>query len=209
MPPIVFESLPQCSSSGRRSPPRRQRRTRCAARRVDAAATDSDAGPVLSEALAEVPRLPRRAPTVNASTRTSRSPAAKRRSKHPPSAAGANGCPAIRSRGLSTLFVRHPKLDDDLLDELETTLITPTSASKPAPNWSKTCASACTSANSPMRPPCWRVAPVADRLLKPVEKPLDIRGHKSFRGTGRRHQRRRQDHHHRQTGAPMARRKAR
>jgi fused signal recognition particle receptor len=28
------------------------------------------------------------------------------------------------ARGLSSLFVRHPKLDDDLLDELETTLIT-------------------------------------------------------------------------------------
>ncbi|WP_266171269.1 signal recognition particle-docking protein FtsY [Dyella subtropica] len=28
------------------------------------------------------------------------------------------------ARGLSSLFIRHPKLDDDLLDELETTLIT-------------------------------------------------------------------------------------
>jgi fused signal recognition particle receptor len=53
----------------------------------------------------------------------------------PPPAAVAEPAPAKRSwrerlagsgfaKGLSSLFVRHPKLDDDLLDELETLLIT-------------------------------------------------------------------------------------
>jgi fused signal recognition particle receptor len=36
------------------------------------------------------------------------------------------------SRGLTSLFVRHPKLDDDLLDELETTLITADVGGEPA-----------------------------------------------------------------------------
>jgi fused signal recognition particle receptor len=57
-----------------------------------------------------------------------------------PSAAASAEAPAKRSwrerlagnafaRGLTTLFVRNPKLDDDLLDELETTLITADTAS--------------------------------------------------------------------------------
>ena len=59
------------------------------------------------------------------------------------------------AKGLSSLFNRHPKLDDDLLDELETTLITADVGIDASTTWSRICASACTSASSPMPPPCW------------------------------------------------------
>jgi fused signal recognition particle receptor len=80
--------------------------------------------PLLQEALAEIP-APREtqpeterfaAPTVEPAA-DAEPPAAKRGWRERLSG-------NAFARGLSTLFVRHPKLDDDLLDELETTLIT-------------------------------------------------------------------------------------
>src|SRR5690242_12549665 len=83
---------------------------------ADATALDN-ASPVLDEARAEL--VPGEPAVVD----------------EPPPATVAEPAPAKRSwrerlagsgfaKGLSSLFVRHPKLDDDLLDELETLLIT-------------------------------------------------------------------------------------
>ncbi len=86
---------------------------------TDAISLDNTAS-ALGEALAETP------PPAGRSGRR-RSLRAGRRLPRPcrPSAAGASAFPAARlPRGLASLFNRHPKLDDDLLDELETTLIT-------------------------------------------------------------------------------------
>jgi fused signal recognition particle receptor len=79
--------------------------------------------PLLQEALAEIPAPRETQPETERFAAPAIEPAANAEP------------PAKRSwrerlsgnafaRGLSTLFVRHPKLDDDLLDELETTLIT-------------------------------------------------------------------------------------
>ncbi len=79
--------------------------------------------PLLQEALAEIPAPRETQPETERFAAPAIEPAANAEP------------PARRSwrerlsgnafaRGLSTLFVRHPKLDDDLLDELETTLIT-------------------------------------------------------------------------------------
>ncbi|QNK00302.1 signal recognition particle-docking protein FtsY [Dyella telluris] len=87
----------------------------------DTDATSLDhASPALDEALAETPPAPE-APAEDEATELA--------------AVVESAVPAKRSwrerlsgsafaRGLSSLFTRHPKLDDDLLDELETTLIT-------------------------------------------------------------------------------------
>jgi len=87
----------------------------------DTDATSLDhASPALDEALAETPPAPD-APVEDEATELA--------------AVVEAATPAKRSwrerlsgssfaRGLSSLFIRHPKLDDDLLDELETTLIT-------------------------------------------------------------------------------------
>lgn len=86
---------------------------------TDAASLDH-ASPALDEALAETPPAPE-PPQEDEATELA--------------AVVEAATPAKRSwrerlsgsafaKGLSSLFVRHPKLDDDLLDELETTLIT-------------------------------------------------------------------------------------
>ncbi|WP_019463896.1 signal recognition particle-docking protein FtsY [Dyella japonica] len=86
---------------------------------TDAASLDH-ANPALDEALAEAPPVPD-APVEDEATELA--------------AVVEAAAPAKRSwrerlsgsafaRGLSSLFIRHPKLDDELLDELETTLIT-------------------------------------------------------------------------------------
>ncbi|WP_243047677.1 signal recognition particle-docking protein FtsY [Dyella sp. RRB7] len=86
---------------------------------TDAASLDH-AAPLLDEALAETPPRPETPAEDESFERTAIAEAA---------------APAKRSwrerlsgssfaRGLSSLFNRHPKLDDELLDELETTLIT-------------------------------------------------------------------------------------
>jgi fused signal recognition particle receptor len=87
---------------------------------ADAASFDS-AALVLGEALAEAPRaeeeLPAVDPVVEAEVVAEAARPAKLGWRERLAGSGF-------ARGLSSLFVRHPKLDDDLLDELETTLIT-------------------------------------------------------------------------------------
>ena len=88
--------------------------------RISSATSFDHASPALDEALAETPPAPD-APVEDEATELA--------------AVVEAATPAKRSwrerlsgssfaRGLSSLFIRHPKLDDDLLDELETTLIT-------------------------------------------------------------------------------------
>jgi fused signal recognition particle receptor len=88
---------------------------------------------------------------------------------------------SVFSRGISSLFSRHPKLDDSLLDELETTLIT-------ADVGIEASTSLVESLRKRMHK---REFADADallqalrqeliELLKPVQKPLDIKGHQPF-----------------------------
>src|ERR1700744_1617046 len=101
--------------------------------RQDAPATAADAAaqdqiPALGEALAEA-APPEAAPAADEAIEYLPEPAT------PAPAAAETAAPGKRTwrerlagsgfaRGLSTLFSRNPKLDDDLLDQLETTLIT-------------------------------------------------------------------------------------
>jgi fused signal recognition particle receptor len=84
-------------------------------------AASIDAGPAVSEALAEAvlpePEAPEVAPDVEEASIVEAAQPSKRSWRERLSGSGF-------AKSLSTLFVRHPKLDDDLLDELETTLIT-------------------------------------------------------------------------------------
>jgi fused signal recognition particle receptor len=85
------------------------------------------------------------------------------------------------ARGLTSLFVRHPKLDDDLLDELETTLITADvgiDASTELVESLRKRMHKREFADAPALLAALREALVA--LLKPVEQPLDVRGHHPF-----------------------------
>jgi fused signal recognition particle receptor len=88
---------------------------------------------------------------------------------------------SVFARGISSLFSRHPKLDDSLLDELETTLITADVGIE-----------ASTSLVENLRKRMHK-REFADagallqalreelvELLKPVQRPLDIQGHKPF-----------------------------
>ena len=85
------------------------------------------------------------------------------------------------ARGLSTLFVRHPKLDDDLLDELETTLITADvgvqASSELVENLRRRMHKR-EFADAAALLAALRQALVA--LLKPVEQPLDVHGRQPF-----------------------------
>ena len=85
------------------------------------------------------------------------------------------------ARGLSTLFVRHPKLDDDLLDELETTLITADvgvqASSELVENLRRRMHKR-EFADATALLAALRQALVA--LLKPVEQPLDVHGRQPF-----------------------------
>jgi fused signal recognition particle receptor len=150
---------------------------------LDVAATDS-AEPVLNEALAQAPSpadsQPLAAPpdtgAATAETITSAdAPAAAKRSWRDRLSGNAF------ARGLATLFVRHPKLDDDLLDELETTLITADvgieASTELVENLRKRMHKR-EFADAPALLAALRQSLVA--LLKPVEKPLDIRGHQPF-----------------------------
>lgn len=84
-------------------------------------AASIDAGPAVSEALAEAmppePEAPAVEPDVEEASIVEAAQPAKRSWRERLSGSGF-------AKSLTTLFVRHPKLDDDLLDELETTLIT-------------------------------------------------------------------------------------
>ena len=85
------------------------------------------------------------------------------------------------SRGLSALFVRHPKLDDDLLDELETTLIgadVGVEASSALVEQLRKRMHKREFADAPALLAALREALVA--LLRPVELPLDVRGRRPF-----------------------------
>ncbi|KAA0072247.1 signal recognition particle-docking protein FtsY [Rhodanobacter sp. T12-5] len=85
------------------------------------------------------------------------------------------------ARGLSSLFVRHPKLDDDLLDELETTLITADvgiEASTELVEGLRRRMHKREFADAPALLAALRQALIA--LLKPVEQPLDVRGRQPF-----------------------------
>lgn len=85
------------------------------------------------------------------------------------------------ARGLSTLFSRNPKLDDSLLDELETTLITADVGIEASTSLVENLRKRMhkrefADANALLQ--ALRQELVA--LLKPVQKPLDINGHKPF-----------------------------
>ena len=85
------------------------------------------------------------------------------------------------ARGLGTLFVRNPKLDDDLLDELETTLITAdvgVEASTALVEALRKRMHKREFADAPALLDALRQALVA--LLQPVEKPLQVSGKQPF-----------------------------
>ncbi len=85
------------------------------------------------------------------------------------------------ARGLSSLFVRHPKLDDDLLDELETTLISAdvgVEASSELVEGLRKRMHKREFADAPALLAALRQSLVG--LLKPVEQPLDVRGQRPF-----------------------------
>lgn len=87
----------------------------------------------------------------------------------------------VFSRSLSSLFVRHAKLDDDLLDELETTLITADvgiqASTELVENLRKRMHKR-EFADAPALLAALREALVA--MLKPVERPLDVTGRNPF-----------------------------
>ncbi len=85
------------------------------------------------------------------------------------------------SRGLGALFVRHPKLDDDLLDELETTLISAdvgVEASSELVEQLRKRMHKREFADAPALLGALRAALAA--LLQAVEQPLDVRGRRPF-----------------------------
>jgi len=146
---------------------------------ADAVATDS-ADPVLSEAMAQVLSPARTQAdsqpldTDAAAPSAETSVAAKRSWRDRLSGNSF-------ARGLATLFVRHPKLDDDLLDELETTLITADvgiEASTELVEGLRKRMHKREFADAPALLAALRQSLIG--LLKPVEKPLDIRGRQPF-----------------------------
>jgi fused signal recognition particle receptor len=146
---------------------------------VDAVAQASDA-PVLRETLAETP-----SPADNATDH-------ERFQVPAPAADEPAAAPARRSwrerlagsvfsRSLGSLFVRHPKLDDDLLDELETTLITADVGIEASTDLVENLRKRMHKrefADSPALLAALRQSLVA--LLKPVEQPLDVAHRKPF-----------------------------
>jgi fused signal recognition particle receptor len=85
------------------------------------------------------------------------------------------------SRGLASLFVRHAKLDDDLLDELETTLITADVGIEASTELVEDLRKRMHKrefADAPALLKALRESLIA--LLRPIEKPLDIGGRKPF-----------------------------
>ena len=87
----------------------------------------------------------------------------------------------VFARSLGSLFVRNPKLDDDLLDELETTLITADVGVEASTELVESLRKRMHKrefADAPALLAALRQALVA--LLKPVEQPLDVRGKQPF-----------------------------
>jgi fused signal recognition particle receptor len=149
-------------------------------RPADAVAPESG-DPLLHEALAEVP-----APIeMQSEAERFAAPAIE-------SAPAAAEAPTKRSwrerlsgnafaRGLSSLFVRHPRLDDDLLDELETTLITAdvgVEASSELVEDLRKRMHKREFADAPALLAALRQALIV--LLEPVAQPLDVRGKQPF-----------------------------
>ena len=88
---------------------------------------------------------------------------------------------SVFSRGISTLFSRHPKLDDGLLDELETTLITADVGIEASTSLVETLRKRMHKrefADADALLQALRQELIA--LLKPVQTSLDIAGHKPF-----------------------------
>jgi fused signal recognition particle receptor len=150
---------------------------------VDDAIADG-AMPILNEALAEIPAVAETRPEVERFAVPAQTSAAE--------AVSTADAPNRRSwrerlsgnsfaRGLSTLFVRNPKLDDDLLDELETTLITAdvgVEASSELVESLRKRIHKREFADASALLAALRTALIA--LLKPIEKPLDATGHHPF-----------------------------
>ena len=141
--------------------------------------------PVLREILTETP-TPSETPTVNevlsesprdatlTGTAAQEQPVAKRSWRERLSGSSF-------SRGLTSLFVRHPKLDDDLLDELETTLITADVGIEASTELVESLRKRMHKrefADAPALLKALRESLIA--MLKPIEKPLDISGRKPF-----------------------------
>jgi fused signal recognition particle receptor len=88
---------------------------------------------------------------------------------------------SVFSRGISSLFSRHPKLDDSLLDELETTLITADVGIEASTSLVETLRKRMHKrefADADALLQALRQELIA--LLKPVQTPLDIAGRKPF-----------------------------
>jgi fused signal recognition particle receptor len=143
---------------------------------TDAASLDN-ANPSLDEALAETP------PAPDAPVQDEASELAAVVEAAAPSKRGwrerLSG--SAFARGLSSLFVRHPKLDDDLLDELETTLITAdvgVEASTALVEDLRKRMHKREFADAGALLAALRQALIT--LLQPVETPLDVAGHKPF-----------------------------
>jgi len=145
-----------------------------AAPSVEASAPES-AGPALQEALTEIPSpTETRADTERFAAPVEAAAPARRGWRERLSG-------NAFARGLSSLFVRNPRLDDDLLDELETTLIT-----------ADVGVEASTALVEALRKRMHKrefadAAALLDALrqsllalLAPVEQPLDLSGHKPF-----------------------------
>ncbi|HET6555518.1 MAG TPA: signal recognition particle-docking protein FtsY [Dyella sp.] len=143
---------------------------------TDAASLDH-ASPALDEALAETPPpadTPAEDETFERATIAEAATPAKRSWRERLSGSGF-------ARSLTSLFVRHPKLDDDLLDELETALITAdvgVEASTALVEELRTRMHKREFADASALLAALRQLLVA--LLKPVERPLDVASPKPF-----------------------------
>ena len=143
-------------------------------------ASSAESGAATSEALAEAAAPEPQAPEIDADVEEAAVVEAAREAEPPPAA------PARRSwrerlsgsgfaKSLSALFVRNPRLDDDLLDELETALITAdvgVDASTRLVEDLRKRMHKREFADAGAMLKALRDALVA--LLKPVEKPLDV-----------------------------------
>jgi fused signal recognition particle receptor len=148
---------------------------------ADAVAPESG-DPLLHEALAEIPAP---ADVEPATERFAAPPSDVLPGAEEPATARRNWRERLSgssfARGLGSLFVRHPKLDDELLDELETTLITADvgiEASTELVEGLRRRMHKREFADAPALLAALRQALVA--LLKPVEQPLDVRGRQPF-----------------------------
>ncbi|MGH8157278.1 MAG: signal recognition particle-docking protein FtsY [Rhodanobacter sp.] len=142
---------------------------------ADVAAPESG-DPLLHEALVEIPAPAETEPATERFVAPASEPAVPAKRSWRERLSG-----NAFARGLSSLFVRHPKLDDDLLDELETTLITADvgieASTELVENLRKRMHKR-EFADAPALLAALREALVA--LLKPVEQALDVRGKQPF-----------------------------